>query len=108
VGYYIAQDRLTMLTTHLSQNRYFVNKVLNPEPLVYEIQALTTWPRLSIERKQMYFHARTCLPWVTLKNKFIAVFAKLRKATICFVRLSVCQHGTTHLSLDGFLWNLIF
>jgi len=35
---------------------------------------------------------------------------KIAKTTISFVmsvRLSVCQHGTTRLPLDGFSWNLI-
>ena len=42
---------------------------------------------------------------------FLGAFAKLRKATlscVTSVRLSVRPHGTTRLSLDGFLWNLIF
>jgi hypothetical protein len=34
-------------------------------------------------------------------------FAKLRKATISYV-MSVCPHGTTRPSLDGFRQNLIF
>jgi len=34
-------------------------------------------------------------------------FAKLRKAITGFV-ISVRLHGTTHLPLDEFLWNLIF
>jgi hypothetical protein len=32
---------------------------------------------------------------------FLGAFAKLRKATVSFV-MSVCPHGTTRLSLDGF------
>jgi hypothetical protein len=37
---------------------------------------------------------------------FLGAFAKLRKVTISF--MSVCPHGTTRLSLDGFWLNLIF
>jgi hypothetical protein len=42
---------------------------------------------------------------------FVGAFAKLRKATINFVMSvcrSVCAHGTSRRSLDGFSWNLIF
>jgi len=37
----------------------------------------------------------------------LGAFAKLRIANIGFV-MSVCLHGITRLSLDGFLWNLVF
>ena len=44
---------------------------------------------------------------------FLGLFAKSRKATSNFImcvciRLSVCPHGTTRLSLDGFSYNLTF
>ena len=38
----------------------------------------------------------------------LGTFAKLRKVAISFfmsVPPSVCPHGTTHLSLEGFIWN---
>ena len=44
-------------------------------------------------------------------DEFLGAFAELLKVTISFVmsvRLSVRQHGTTRLPLDGFLLNLIF
>ena len=37
----------------------------------------------------------------------LSAFAKLRKATVSFV-MSVLQHGTNRLALDGFWLNLIF
>jgi hypothetical protein len=37
---------------------------------------------------------------------FLGASAKLRKATIGFV-MSVCPHGTTRLTRDGFSWNFI-
>ena len=45
-----------------------------------------------------------------LRCKLLDAFVKLRKTTIRFmsVRPSLCPHGTTRLSLDGFPWNLIF
>ena len=49
-----------------------------------------------------------------LKRRVLSIlraFAKLQKLTISFVmsvRPSVCPHGTTRLSLDGFSWNVIF
>ena len=45
------------------------------------------------------------------RQTFTGAFVKLRKATISFVMsvcLSVCPHGTTHIPLDGFAWNLLF
>jgi hypothetical protein len=42
---------------------------------------------------------------------YLGAFAKLRKVAISFfmsVRPSICPHGTTRVSLDGFSWNLIF
>ena len=45
----------------------------------------------------------------------LGAFAKLRKVSVSFVvrvclsvRPSVCPHGTTRLSLDGFSWNFMF
>ena len=38
---------------------------------------------------------------------FLGAFATLRKSTVRFV-MSVGQHGTTWLPLDGFSWNLSF
>ena len=51
---------------------------------------------------------------IFLKYVFLGAFTKLPKVTISFVMYvcpsvsgSVRQHGTTHLPLDGLLWNLI-
>jgi len=48
-------------------------------------------------------------------TEFLGTFAKLRKATISFIRspsLHVCPsvyaHETAQFPLDGFSWNLIF
>jgi hypothetical protein len=56
-----------------------------------------------------FFGETDCLWW------FLGTFAKLCKATVSFVmsvclsvRPSICLHGTTWLSLYGFMWNLIF
>jgi hypothetical protein len=41
----------------------------------------------------------------------LRAFAKLRTAAVSFVmsvRLFICPHGTTRLTLEGFSWNLIF
>jgi len=46
-------------------------------------------------------------PYTALTDWFLSAFAKLRKATINFVK-SVRPRGTTRLPLDGFSWNLIF
>jgi len=42
------------------------------------------------------------------KITFAAAFAKLRKATISSLWLSVCPYGTSRLPLDGLSLNLIF
>ena len=53
-------------------------------------------------------------PEVIVLIFLLGAFAKLRKAAIKFfmsvlsVRPPGCTHGKTRLSLDGFLWNLIF
>jgi len=46
-----------------------------------------------------------------VRQAFLGASLKLRKATISFVMsvcLSVCPHGTTHIPLHEFSWNLIF
>jgi len=51
-------------------------------------------------------------PLLTLHyTLFLSAFTRLRKATITFftsVCPSVCPHGTTHLPMERFSWNLIF
>jgi len=42
-----------------------------------------------------------------IRQAFLGASLKLRKATISFV-MSVCPHGTTHIPLHEFSWNLIF
>ena len=39
---------------------------------------------------------------------FVYMFAKLHKATISFIMLSVHLHRTAQLPLDRYSWNLIF
>jgi len=77
--------------------------VLGIKKLVFELTA----SNYKIFTMHVYLLTRLIRSWCC-ELRFLGALAKLQKQLLVLSWQSVCLHGTTQLTLDGFSWKLIF
>ena len=104
-SYLATSNNLAVIICHINAIFFTVVLLLVPVSTIKLIFSLSVFVCSSVDIVPFFLYIKKLL-WL-----FLSAFAKLRKATISFVRsvrLSVCPQGKVRLPQEGFSWNMMF